>query len=325
MVRICATVSVTIKCMTTRLEELLPLLAQLTEVDGEIKTLADLAAADGRSLFHLQRIFSAEVGESPLQFSRRVRLQRAAATLLVTQRSVLDIALDAGFDSPEGFSRAFKAMFLLSPKNFREQQRGTFNHFVRHYQLHLEVATHVAPCAGLYRVSIENLTNSNQQSDGEKNYMSYEITKKQIDETPFLYMRKQSKPEEIADALASMFVPVFEYATTNGIPFAGYPTARYVSFGPGLITIEAGMPVAGVAEGTEAIMVGSLTGGDVVSTVHKGSYDTLNLGHEAIQRWMEENNEEANGAPWEVYVTDPGEVPDPAEWLTELVHPLGKA
>lgn len=38
------------------------------------RVLADLAAADGRSPFHLQRIFSAEVRESLLQYSRRVRL-----------------------------------------------------------------------------------------------------------------------------------------------------------------------------------------------------------------------------------------------------------
>lgn len=304
----------------SRLEELLPLLAQLTEVDGEIKTLADLAAADGRSPFHLQRIFRAEVGESPLQFSRRVRLQRAAASLLVTQKSVLDVALDAGFDSHEGFSRAFRAMFSLSPKEFREQQRATFNHFVRHYQLHLETAHQTAPCIGLYRVSVANQSKNTYMTKGSD--MSYQITKKSITETPFLYMRSQVKPEEISTALANMFVPVFEFATAQGIPFAGPPTARYVSFGPGLVTIEAGMPIAGQAEGSGEIMVGSLAGGDVASTVHKGPYDTLNLGHEAIQRWMLENNEEADGAPWEAYITDPGEVPDPAEWLTEIIHPL---
>ncbi|MEM7116809.1 MAG: helix-turn-helix domain-containing protein [Chloroflexota bacterium] len=302
----------------TQLEALLPLLAQLTEVDGEIKTLADLAAADGRSPFHLQRIFSAEVGESPLQYSRRVRLQRAAASLLVTQKSVLDVALDAGFDSQEGFSRAFRAMFSLSPRKFRDQQRATFNHFVYQYKLHLEIANKSAPCVGLYRISVaDQPQNRTKGSD-----MSYEVNKKNITETPFLYMRSQVKPEEISTALANMLVPVFQFATANGIPFAGPPTARYVSFGPGLVTLEAGMPIAGAAEGNEEIMVGSLVGGAVASTIHKGPYDSLNLGHEAIQQWMMENSEESGGAPWEVYITDPGEVPDPAEWLTEIVHPL---
>ena len=301
----------------TRLEELLPLLARLTEVDGEIKTLADLAAADGRSPFHLQRIFSAEVGESPLQFSRRVRLQRAAASLLVTGKSVLEIALDAGFESPEGFTRAFRAMFSQSPRQFRDQQRATFDHFVHHYQLHQRIANQAAPCVGLYRTP---LAKHSKETKGAN--MSYEITKKQIAETPFLYMRKQAKPEEVSTALASMLPPVFQYAMGKGIPFAGYPTTRYISFGPGLVTLEAGMPVAASADGEGEIMSGSLVGGDVVSTIHKGPYDSLNLGHEAIQNWMMENGLEPGGAPWEVYITDPGEVPDPNEWLTEIIHPL---
>ena len=304
----------------TRLEALLPLLAQLTEVDGEVKTLADLAAADGRSPYHLQRIFSEEVGESPLQYSRRVRLQRAAAALLVTSKSVLDIALDAGFESQEGFTRAFKGMFMTSPKKFRDQQRNTFNQYVRQFQTHLNTAHRAAPCIGLYRVPLETKSNLKKETKGSE--MSYEITQKTIDEIPFLYMRKQAKPDEVAQALASMLVPVFQYATANGIPFAGPPTARYVSFGLGLITLEAGMPVAGPAEGKDDIMAGSLFGGEVASTIHKGPYDTLNLAHEAVQQWMMENNQEAGGAPWEVYITDPGEVPDPAEWLTEIVHPL---
>ena len=307
----------------TKLAELLPLLARLTEVNGEVKSLADLAAEDGRSPFHLQRIFSAEVGESPLQFSRRVRLQRAAASLLVTQKSVLDVALDAGFDSPEGFSRAFRTMFDISPRKFREQQ-GVFKQLVQQYQSHLEIANHTAPCVGLYRSSVAKHSKSTTPEGGSTvSYeMSYEVTKKSIPETAFLHMKKQVKQENIAEALGSMLVPVFQFATAKGIPFAGPPTARYLSFGPGLITLEAGLPIAGPAEVEGEIILGKLFGGLVASTIHKGPYDSLNLAHEAVQTWMMENNEEAGGAPWEVYINDPGEVPDPAEWLTEIIHPL---
>lgn len=305
----------------SRFKELLPLLAQLTEIDGEIKSLADLAAADGRSPFHLQRVFSAEVGESPLKYSRRVRLQRAAASLLVSKKSVLDVALDAGFDSHEGFSRAFRTMFSISPRKFREQ-RAAFHRLVQHNQLHLETANRTSPCVSFYRVSTVDQNHSKPVSLKGGLPMSYQVTKKTIDETPFLYMRKHCKPENVAEALGSMLVPVFQYATANGIPFAGPPTARYVSFGPGLITLEAGMPIAAAADGEGEIMIGALVGGDVASTMHKGPYDTLNLAHEAVQVWLAENGEESSGAPWEVYVTDPGEVPDPAEWLTEIIHPI---
>lgn len=307
-----------IQRMASPIEKLLPLLARLSEVDGDFKSLADLAAEDGRSPFHLQRLFRAEVGESPLQFSRRVRLQRAAASLLVTQKTVLEVALDAGFDSHEGFSRAFRARFGIAPRKFREE-RGAFTELVRHFREHLETANRIAPCVGLYRVSVQEEPRATTVGGS---VLSYEVKKRRDTETPFLFMRRQVKPEAIAEALGAMFGPVFQYATAQGIPFAGRPTARYISFGPGLITIEAGMPVAGPADGEGEIEVGSLPGGDVATTIHKGPYDKLNQGHEAIQEWIAKNNEEADGAPWEVYITDPGEVPDPAEWQTEICWPL---
>lgn len=303
----------------SRLEELLPLIARLTDGDDELESLADLAAEDGRSPFHLQRIIRAAVGESPPQLRRRVRLQRAAAALLTTQKSVLDLALEAGFESHEGFSRAFRARFGLAPKKFREQ-RGTLDPHDRHLPIHRETAHRTAPCVGLYRVSIAEPP-TNTIPEGET-YMPYEVKKTTRTETPFLFMRKQVKQEAIAEALGEMLPSVFQYATAQGIAFAGAPTARYLSFGPGLVTLEAGMPIAGLANGEGEIEVGALAAGDVATTVHKGPYDQLDQAHEAIQHWMNENHEKADGAPWEVYLTDPGEVPDPAEWLTEVNWPL---
>lgn len=151
--------------------------------------------------------------------------------------------------------------------------------------------------------------------------MNYDIQKKTLEETPFLYQRRQCEQEEIANALAEMLPAVFGYAMSNGIQFAGPPTTRYPCFGPGLITIEAGLPIVGDAEVTEEILLGSLCGGEVVSTVHKGPYDKLGEAHQAVQEWMKENGV-TGGAPWEVYLTDPGEVPNPEDWLTEIIHPI---
>jgi len=207
----------------------------------------------------------------------------------------------------------------MAPREFREQ-RTMYSYLVNHYKTHLEVANQAAPCVGLYRISLEDQSSSTSLKGGVS--MAYEITKKTLTETPFLCMRRQVKPEALSEALGSMLVPVFQYATAQGIPFAGPPTARYLSFGPGLITLEAGLPIVGNADVEGEIQLASLPGGTVASTIHKGSYDHLNQAHEAVQTWIISNNEEASGAPWEVYITDPGEVPDPNEWLTEIIHPL---
>jgi AraC family transcriptional regulator len=63
--------------------------------------------------------FSNAVGETPKRHVDRLRLERAAYKLAITEESVLEIALDVGFKNHETFSRAFKRAFGYSPKDYR--------------------------------------------------------------------------------------------------------------------------------------------------------------------------------------------------------------
>ncbi|MBB71151.1 MAG: AraC family transcriptional regulator [Legionellales bacterium] len=84
-------------------------------------TLERLTAISGMSKFHFHRLFTAYMGLSLYQYIRWLRLKRAAFGLIMDkERSILDIALDAGFDSHEAFSRAFKQICGLSPSQFRK-------------------------------------------------------------------------------------------------------------------------------------------------------------------------------------------------------------
>ena len=58
------------------------------------------------------------------------------------------------------------------------------------------------------------------------------------------------------------------------------------------------------------------------TTIHTGSYDQLQDAYGAIQQWIEAEGLVADGAPWESYVTDPAEHPDPRDWKTEVFWPL---
>jgi AraC family transcriptional regulator len=53
-----------------------------------------------------------------------------------------------------------------------------------------------------------------------------------------------------------------------------------------------------------------------------GPYDGLRDAYAAIEQWMGREGYKPAGAPWESYVTDPGEVPNPAEWKTEVFWPI---
>lgn len=154
--------------------------------------------------------------------------------------------------------------------------------------------------------------------------MSYTISKKTVEETPFLYMRRRIEHHEIAKALGELLPAVFQYASKNGLVFAGPPTCRYCDWSTSGVTLEAGLPIGAPAKGEGDIQVGTLPAGPAASTIHKGPYDDLNKAHSAIEAWIATNALTAAGDPYEVYLTDPVEVPDPAEWLTEVIWPTAE-
>jgi AraC family transcriptional regulator len=80
---------------------------------------ADLAARAYLSRFHFDRLVSSALGEPPGAFRRRLLLERAAHRLASTADAVIDVALDAGYGSPEAFARAFRRCYGASPTLFR--------------------------------------------------------------------------------------------------------------------------------------------------------------------------------------------------------------
>ncbi|MEO1584240.1 MAG: GyrI-like domain-containing protein [Planctomycetota bacterium] len=84
-------------------------------------SLHELARVSHYSPHHFHHVFSAAIGEPVSAYIRRVRLERAASKLVHTDAPVHELAVQSGFESAEGFSRAFKAVFGASPAQFRER------------------------------------------------------------------------------------------------------------------------------------------------------------------------------------------------------------
>lgn len=83
-------------------------------------TLAQLSDVACFSKYHFHRIFTAYTGLSLQQFIRWLRLKRAAHQLIVDKDiSIIEIAINAGFESHESFTRAFKQICGISPSEFR--------------------------------------------------------------------------------------------------------------------------------------------------------------------------------------------------------------
>lgn len=108
------------------LEALKTAVAYLEAHLGEDVKAEDAARAAGYSYYHLNRQFSAVLGESIGSYLKKRRLANAARQLLDTDRKIIDIALEHGFESPEAFSRAFKAAYRVSPQRYRENRLDLF-------------------------------------------------------------------------------------------------------------------------------------------------------------------------------------------------------
>ena len=84
-------------------------------------SLQSIADNAGFSLTYFDAIFKQHTGYSPVEYSRVYKLTRSALDLRRTQKTVLDIALDHGYASPESFTRAFKNFYSLTPSEYREK------------------------------------------------------------------------------------------------------------------------------------------------------------------------------------------------------------
>jgi AraC-like DNA-binding protein len=79
----------------------------------------DLARAARLSRAHFSREFRAAFGESPHQYLLTRRLERAAALLRTTDRSVAEICFSVGLSSVGSFTTSFGRMFGRSPTAYR--------------------------------------------------------------------------------------------------------------------------------------------------------------------------------------------------------------
>jgi AraC-like DNA-binding protein len=84
-------------------------------------TVAELATRVGASRSVVAERFVQFVGEPPLTYLARWRLQLAARLLQTTQKIILHVALDVGYESEAAFNRAFKREFGLPPAQFRRK------------------------------------------------------------------------------------------------------------------------------------------------------------------------------------------------------------
>lgn len=154
-------------------------------------------------------------------------------------------------------------------------------------------------------------------ADGKPNYRIVERKAQ-----PVASIRIRCKPNEISKQLAILLPEVMTHLNAVGARMAGAPFSRYHAYGPDGIDLEAGIPVQAAFEAGGRVANSELPAGRAVTCWHVGPYEKLSAAHAALAEHLAQQKLEASGGPWEVYWTDPGMVPDPAKWRTQLFAPV---
>jgi len=84
-------------------------------------TLDTLAHHAGLSRTSLAERFRESMGNTPLNYLRTVRMQKAMAALSESERSLEQIAREVGYTDAFSFSKVFKRTVGVAPRDFRRQ------------------------------------------------------------------------------------------------------------------------------------------------------------------------------------------------------------
>lgn len=287
-------------------ERILRVLIHIQRHLDEPLELNELAALAYFSPFHFHRIFRGLVGESVMEHVRRLRLERAMHQLRASARSILDIALEAGYETHESFTRAFRSQFGLAPSSAREGVR-------------LKEAE--GPLSGVHYQPRGEIPKFQPLNKGGA-AMKMKIVKRQP--TRVAFVRHIGPYAECGEAWGKLCA----WAGRRGLlgPQAAVIGISYDDpevTPPEKIRYDACVTVDESVEPEGEIGVQTLKGGDYAMAVHCGPYEKLAETYGRISgEWAPQSGRVISSEPClEVYLNDPHRTP--AEQLrTEIYVPL---
>lgn len=131
--------------------------------------------------------------------------------------------------------------------------------------------------------------------------------------------------ENISQTMGNNFGKIMSYLNGKNLKMKGAPMSLYPEMTDEQLTMINAIPVDGeISSDDPDIQYGTTGGGSVVKAVHRGDYRLLPATYAEVTQYIADHDLQQTGAPYEVYVTDPGVVRDTSEWVTEVYFPVGE-
>lgn len=86
-------------------------------------TVEELASACKLDRSYFGKVFKSVVGQPPQEFLLRYRMEKAAEELMLTSVAISDISSSVGYSNSMHFSRAFKSVYGISPREYRRKNK----------------------------------------------------------------------------------------------------------------------------------------------------------------------------------------------------------
>lgn len=146
---------------------------------------------------------------------------------------------------------------------------------------------------------------------------------------PFFYVGISTtmSPQDQAAISAQMGKSYGELMTMLGkakVEMQGHPFCLYPSFSETSMEMVCALPVPKGAKLPARYPVKGIEQTWAVKAIHMGDYAKMMDTHMQIDQYVKFKQLEMTGAPWESYLTDPYEVKDTAQWITEIYYPVKK-
>ncbi|WP_428035750.1 AraC family transcriptional regulator [Amphritea sp.] len=265
-------------------------------LDSEL-TLDQLSGVASLSKYHFHRLFTVFTGVSVVRFIQLMRLKRASFRLAFEQEQrIIDIAYEAGFDSPEAFSRAFKRIIGQSPTGFRASPEWPQWHSKFQFDM---------PSGGTLKMNVEIMN---------------------FAETPVALVEHKGPREQVLNAVGQFIAwrketglsPV-KTSQTFGVPYNDPNTSAPEDFRFDVCGSFDGE----VPENGYGVKSGVIPGGRCAVVRHRGSHDNIDESIYYLYRtWLPDSGEELRDYPcFFQYLNFINEV-DECDLLTDIYLPL---
>jgi len=285
--------------MNERIQKALFHIEENLNDDLNIEQLANISAY---SKFHFCRAFKAQMGESVMAYTHRLRLEGSSHEVGIGKKPMIDVALDVGFQTPTGFLKAFKKHFGMTPTDYKRKTKKK----IKAYE-DIEMETpEIVNRETTHVVFTRAMGDYFKSSDIAWDKLTVELNK--IEEK---YKDQPQEDENAFDMQRAELMGIY-YDDPDVTDEEKIRYDACISWTKEEIDFL----------NAEGLQTKSIPAGKYIKVLHKGSYESSDDSWYSLYAWIEKHNIALRDEPsFAKYLNNLGEV-KPSELLTEIHVPI---